>query len=187
MQPAFLTFGVILFYWQITGLSPMAHTRATWNLSNSPAAVLGSTDLSPGCRSSQKPTYVLKSAVSSEMASEEPLGGCATTDKMIIKARFRCQSFHEPNLIHWIRYMKSAASDSIRKACFFSPSTAGNFAFGVTLVWLWFRHRTFHVYSNIFCKQFDRNEHFSPFELSSAAIKIGVRINLASLNNLGQP
>ena len=36
-------------------------------------------------------------------------------------------------------------------------------------------------YYNVFCKQFDRNEHFSPLELSSAAIKI----NTAGLNNLG--
>ena len=40
---------------------------------------------------------------------------------------------------------------------------------------------------NIFCKHFDRNEHFSPFKLSSAAIKIGVWITLAALNNLGWP
>ena len=37
-------------------------------------------------------------------------------------------------------------------------------------------------YYNVFCKQFDRNEHFSPLELSSAAIKI----NTAGLNNLGR-
>ena len=34
-------------------------------------------------------------------------------------------------------------------------------------------------------KQVDQNEHFSPFGLSSAAIKIGVWINSACLNNLG--
>ena len=27
---------------------------------------------------------------------------------------------------------------------------------------------------NEFCKQFDRNEHFSPFEFSLAGIKVGV-------------
>ena len=33
----------------------------------------------------------------------------------------------------------------------------------------------------------DSVEHFSPFEHSSAAIKIGVGINSASLNDLGWP
>ena len=33
------------------------------------------------------------------------------------KARFRRRTFHEPNLIHWIKYMKSSASESIRNAC----------------------------------------------------------------------
>ena len=33
----------------------------------------------------------------------------------------------------------------------------------------------------------DLVEHFSPFKLSSAAIKIGVWINSAGLNDLGQP
>ena len=28
-------------------------------------------------------------------------------------------------------------------------------------------------YNNVFCKQFDQNEHFSPFEFSLAGIKIG--------------
>ena len=38
-----------------------------------------------------------------------------------------------------------------------------------------FMYRTLCTnYYNVFCKQFERNEHFSPFELSSAAIKIGV-------------
>ena len=34
------------------------------------------------------------------------------------KAQFRRQTFHEPNLIHWIKYMKSLASESIGNACF---------------------------------------------------------------------
>ena len=51
------------------------------------------------------------------------------------KARFRRRTFHEPNLIHWIKYMKSSVSESIRNACLerlsrsfgiFSPSAAGN-------------------------------------------------------------
>ena len=41
-------------------------------------------------------------------------------------------------------------------------------------------------YYNVFCKQFDWNEHFLHFELSAAAIKICVWINSAGLNNLGQ-
>ena len=45
-----------------------------------------------------------------------------------------------------------------------------------------------------FCKQYDQNDHFCPFEFSSAGIIIGVAgiilsiwINLGSLNNMGQP
>ena len=34
------------------------------------------------------------------------------------KARFRCRTFHEPNLVHRIKYMKSPASESIRNAWF---------------------------------------------------------------------
>ena len=39
-------------------------------------------------------------------------------------------------------------------------------------------------YYNAFCNQFDRNEHFSPFDFNSAGIMIGVWINSARLNNL---
>ena len=42
-------------------------------------------------------------------------------------------------------------------------------------------------YYNVFPKQFDWNEYFSPFEFSSARIKIGIWINSARLNNLGRP
>ena len=35
-----------------------------------------------------------------------------------VKARLRRRTFREPNLIHWIKYMKSLASESIRNACF---------------------------------------------------------------------
>ena len=38
--------------------------------------------------------------------------------KLETKARFRRRTFHEPNLIHRIKYMKSSASESIRNACF---------------------------------------------------------------------
>ena len=34
------------------------------------------------------------------------------------KAQFRWQTFHELNLIHGIKYMKSSASESVRNACF---------------------------------------------------------------------
>ena len=33
------------------------------------------------------------------------------------KLRFRRRTFQEPNLIHWNKYMKSSASESIRNAC----------------------------------------------------------------------
>ena len=42
-------------------------------------------------------------------------------------------------------------------------------------------------YNNVFCKQFDQNEHISPSEFSSAGIKIGVWINSGGLNSLGRP
>ena len=117
------------------------------------------------------------------------------------KARFRRRTFQEPNLIYRNKYMKRSASESIRNACgnlkrlrrSFRPAQPGI----SPLEWLWkgfdsdaelFMYRTLCInYYNEFCKQFDRNEHFSPFELSSAAIKIGVWINLAGLNNLGRP
>ena len=34
------------------------------------------------------------------------------------KARFRRRSFHEPNLIDWIKNMKSSASESIKNGYF---------------------------------------------------------------------
>ena len=85
---------------------------------------------------------------------------CPTHDKLRLsnenKAWFRRRSFHEPSLIHWIKYMKSSVFESIRNACFnlerlslsFTPSPAGNFDCGTTLerLWqLWFKRRTFHV------------------------------------------
>ena len=38
--------------------------------------------------------------------------------KKPLKAQFRRQTFHEPNLIHWIIYMNILASESIGNACF---------------------------------------------------------------------
>ena len=40
---------------------------------------------------------------------------------------------------------------------------------------------------NVFCKHFEQNEYFPPFEFSSAGVKTGVWINSAGLNNLGRP
>ena len=57
-------------------------------------------------------------------------------------ARFRRRTFHEPNLVHWIKYMKSSASELSMNAYFNSE--------------------------RLDRKQFDRNEHFSPFEFCLA-------------------
>ena len=117
------------------------------------------------------------------------------------KARFRRRTFHEPNLIPWIEYMKSSASVSIKNVCFSLERLSRSFPLawpGISpLERVWngfdsdaelFMHRTKRMnYYNVFCKQFDRDEHFSPFGLSSVAIKIGVWINSAGLNNLGRP
>ena len=117
------------------------------------------------------------------------------------KARFRRRTFHEPNLIHWIKNMKSSSSESIRNACFSLERLSRSFRLarpGISpLDRLWnafdsdaelFMYRTKCRNSyNVFCKQFDRNAHFSPSEFSSAGIKIGVWITLAGLNNLGRP
>ena len=97
--------------------------------------------------------------------------------------------------------MKSAASESIRNACFNLERLSGYFRLarqrisplerlynGFDSDTELFMYQTLCIKCyNVFCKQFDRNELFSPFELSSAAIKIGVWINSAGLNNLGRP
>ena len=78
--------------------------------------------------------------------------------------------------------MKSSASESIRNACFNLELFSRSFRLarsGISpLERLWngfdsdaehFMYRTYCInYYNVFCKQFDRNEHFPPFELSSA-------------------
>ena len=85
--------------------------------------------------------------------------------------------------------MKHSASEpGLRNACFslkrfsrsFHPAQPGI----LTLDPLWnafdadaelFMYKTKSINSyNVFCKQFDRNEHFSSSEFSSAGIKIGV-------------
>ena len=51
-----------------------------------------------------------------------------------------------------------------------------------------FMYRTYCINcDNVFCKQFDRKDHFSPSEFSWAGVKIGVWINSAGLNHSGQP
>ena len=84
--------------------------------------------------------------------------------------------------------MKSLASESIRNACFNLGGLRRSFLLarpGIPpLERLWndfdsdaelFMYRTQCInYYSVFCEQFDRNEHFSPFKLSSAAIKIGI-------------
>ena len=56
------------------------------------------------------------------------------------KAQFRRRTFHEPNLIPWIKYMKSSASESVKNGYlnlerpFFPPGSAGNFTFGTALI-----------------------------------------------------
>ena len=126
-------------------------------------------------------------------------GQASISDKT--KVWFRRRTFHEPNLIHWIKYMKSSASESIRNACFNLEWLSRSFRLaraGISpLDRLWnafdsdaelFMSQTKCRNSyDVFCKQFDRNAHFSPSEFSSAGIKIGVWITLAGLNNLGRP
>ena len=81
--------------------------------------------------------------------------------------------------------MKSSASESLRNAYFNlerlsrSSRLARPRISTVERLWNGFGRRL--------CKQFDENEHFSPFELSSAGIKIGVWINSGGLNSFGRP
>ena len=94
--------------------------------------------------------------------------------------------------------MKSSASESIRNACFNLELLSRSFRLawpGISpLERLWndfdsdgelFMYRTWLCtnYNNVFCKQFDRNEHFSPFELSSPPINSAlIRIRFGSWN-----
>ena len=76
--------------------------------------------------------------------------------------------------------MKSSASESIRNACFNLERHSFRLArLGISpLERLWNGFDSdaelFINYYNVFCKKFDRNEHFFPFEFSLAGIKIGV-------------
>ena len=61
------------------------------------------------------------------------------------KARFRRRSFHEPNLIDWIKYMKSLASESIKNGYFNLERLSRSFCLAsLAGISLWFRSRTFH-------------------------------------------
>ena len=104
-----------------------------------------------------------------------------------LKSRFRHRTFHEPKIIHWIKYMKISASESIRNACFNLNSPLVRLRHCFDSDTELFMYRTICInYYNLFYKQFDRNEHFSPFELSSSVTKNGVWINSSGLN-LGPP
>ena len=63
-------------------------------------------------------------------------------------AQFRRRTFHEPNQIHWIKYMKSSAFESIENGYLNleRPSRSSRLAQpGISaLERLWFRRRTFH-------------------------------------------
>ena len=96
--------------------------------------------------------------------------------------------------------MKSSASESVRNAYF----NLGWLSRSSRLAWLgivtverpWssfysdaklFMYGTYMYginYNKVFCKQFDQNEHFSPFELSSASESIqAVQIVWVRLNS----
>jgi len=86
-----------------------------------------------------------------------------------------------------IKNMKSSASERIRNVYFnleqLTHSSRLAWQGIPTLDRLW----TALIKMPNFCKQFDQNEHFPPFKLSSAAIKIGVWVTSAALNNFGWP
>ena len=87
--------------------------------------------------------------------------------------------------------MKSSTSESIRNPYFnlewFSRSSRLAQLGILTVEWLWigfdsdaellmYRAKCKN-YNNVFCKQFDQNEHFSPFEFSLAGIEISIWIH----------
>ena len=65
------------------------------------------------------------------------------------KAQFRRRTFHEPNLISWIKYMKSSASESVKNGYLNLERLSRSFRLALPgispLERLWFRSRTFHV------------------------------------------
>ena len=74
----------------------------------------------------------------------------------IAKARFRRRTFHEPNLIYRIRYMKSSASESVMNGYFNLERLRRSFRLawpGIsTLERLWFRRRTAFQVPNLMHK-----------------------------------
>ena len=109
------------------------------------------------------------------------------SDSTNVKAQFRCRTLQEPNLIHWIKYKKSSASERIRNVYFNLERLTHSSRLAWPGISTLDRLGTALIKMPNFCKQFDRNEHFPPFKLSSAAIKIGVWITSAILINLGWP
>jgi len=99
-----------------------------------------------------------------------------TRTSMMTKARFRHWTFHEPNLIHWITvgtWKVWRLNQLGMPEPFFLPSPARVTLNGFDSDDKLFMYGTKCMNDyNIFCKQFDRNEHLSPLELSPAAIKI---------------
>ena len=93
----------------------------------------------------------------------------------------------ELNLIHWIKYMKSSASERFKNVCFNLERLTHFYRLAWSGISTLDRLGTALIKMPNFCKQFDQNEHFPPFKLSSAAIKIGVWITSAALNNFGWP
>ena len=65
------------------------------------------------------------------------------------KAQFRRRTFHEPNLIPWIKYMKSSASESVENGYLNLERLSRSFRLaqpGISpLERLWFSRRTFNV------------------------------------------
>ena len=63
--------------------------------------------------------------------------------------QFRRRTFHEPNLIPWIKYMKSSASESVKNGYLNLERLSRSFRLpqpGISrLERLYFRRRTFHV------------------------------------------
>ena len=64
-------------------------------------------------------------------------------------AQFRRRTFHEPNLIPWIKYMKSSASESVKNGYLNLERLSRSSRLaqpGISpLERLWFRRRNFHV------------------------------------------
>ena len=69
------------------------------------------------------------------------------------KAQFRRRTFHEPNLIPWIKHMKSSASEWVKNGYLNLERLNRSFRLaqpGISpLERLWFRRRTFHVPNRI--------------------------------------